>query len=114
MISKKVLNEVFHKIELVPESTDITTTVGPTMMGPYLYKRLMFAVKNWPQRNPYIFYGKFSNIVQIHTVFILHHCIRSFKTEKECDERLDRVMTNPDESGLTEKYPKCQTGARTM
>ena len=62
----------------------------------------MFGVKNWPQGNPSIFYGKFSNIVQIHTVFILHHCIRSFKTGKEYDERLDRVMTNPDKSGLTD------------
>lgn len=34
VISKLVLNEAFHKIELVPESTEITTTVGPTMMAP--------------------------------------------------------------------------------
>lgn len=56
--------------------------------------------------------AKFSNIVQVHIVFILHYCIRSFKTEKECDERLYRVMRKLDESGLTGEVPEVSDRGR--
>ena len=49
VFSKLDLNMAFHQIELHPNSRDITTFAAPN--GLYRYKRLIFGVPVWQQKN---------------------------------------------------------------
>lgn len=49
VFSKLDLNMAFHQIELHPNSRDITTFAAPN--GLYRYKRLIFGVTVWQQKN---------------------------------------------------------------
>ena len=104
------LNMAFHQIKLAPESRDITTFAGPN--GLYRYKRLLFGVNMATEKFQHIIWHILKDCPGTNNI---HDDIRVVGTsEEEHDERLNEVMKNLEESGLTLNYDKCQIVVSSM
>ena len=104
------LNMAFHQKELAPQSRDITFFAGPN--GLHRYERLLFGVNMATEKFQHIIWRILKDCPGTHNI---HDDIPVVGTsEEEHDERLNEVMKNLEESGLTLNYNKCQIGGSSM
>lgn len=100
----------FHQLELSPESRLITTF--STHMGLFRYKRLMFGIKNGPEK-----FQKIMDQILAHCEGVVDFADDIFvwgKDKKEHGRRLHQVLQVLSEKGVTLNPKKCSFGVEKI